>query len=48
MNRILYVTSKVWDWYGSQSSAEHFAHAPYSIDAFGYHLEQLSQTRQKV
>ena len=44
MNRILYVTSKVWDWYESQSSAEHFAHAPYSIDAIGYNLEQLGWT----
>ena len=40
-NRILYVTSKIWDWYESQSSAEHFAHAPYSIDAIGYNLEKM-------
>ena len=33
MNRILYVTSKIWDWCESQDCAEHFAHAPYSIDA---------------
>ena len=40
MKRILYVTSKVWDWYESQSCTEHFAHAPYSIDAIGYNLEK--------
>lgn len=40
MKRILYITSKVWDWYENQSCAEHFAHAPYSIDAIGYNLEK--------
>ena len=44
MKRILYVTSKVWDWYESQSCAEHFAHAPYSIDAIGYNLEKRGWT----
>ena len=41
MKRILFVTSKVFDWYESQDAAEHFAHAPYSIDAIGYNLEKL-------
>ena len=40
MKRILYITSKIWDWCESQSCAEHFAHAPYSIDAIGYNLEK--------
>ena len=44
MKRILYVTSKIWDWCESQSCAEHFAHAPYSIDAIGYNLEKLGWT----
>ena len=44
VKRVLYVTSKVWDWYESQSSAEHFAHAPYSIDAIGYNLEKMGWT----
>ena len=42
--RILYITSKVRDWYESQNCAEHFAHAPYSIDAIGYNLEKLGWT----
>ena len=46
--RILYVTSKIWDWCENLPCAEHFAHAPYSIDAIGYNLERLGQTRQKV
>ena len=41
MKRILYVSSKRWPWFESQSSAEHFAAAPYSIDAIGYNLERL-------
>ena len=41
MKRILYIPSKVWDWYESQNAAEHFARAPYSIDAIGYNLEKL-------
>ena len=40
MKRILYIMSKIWDWCESQSCAEHFAHAPYSIDA-------LAMLRQK-
>ena len=42
--RILYVTSKVWDWFESQDAAEHFRHAPYSIDAIGYNLEKRGWT----
>ena len=41
MKRILFVTSKVFDWYESQDAAEHFKNAPYSIDAIGYNLEKL-------
>ena len=44
MKRILYITSKIWDWCESQSCAEHFAHAPYSIDAIGYNLEKRGWT----
>lgn len=44
MKRILYVTSKVFPWFESQDSAEHFARAPYSIDAIGYNLEKLGWT----
>ena len=44
MKRILYITSKIWDWYESQDCAEHFAHAPYSIDAIGYNLEKRGWT----
>lgn len=40
MKRILYITSKIWDWCESQSCSEHFSHAPYSIDAIGYNLEK--------
>ena len=40
MKRILYITSKIWDWCESQSCAKHFSHAPYSIDAIGYNLEK--------
>lgn len=41
MNRILYVSSTRFPWFESQSCAEHFANAPYSIDAIGYNLEKL-------
>ena len=44
MKRILYITSKIWDWCESQDCAEHFAHAPYSIDAIGYNLEKRGWT----
>ena len=39
--KILFVTSKVFDWYESQDATEHFKNAPYSIDAIGYNLEKL-------
>ena len=40
--RILYVTSYKRTWYAKGVSAtEHFAEAPYSIDAIGYNLEKL-------
>jgi len=38
MARLLYVTSKIFDWYDSPDPAVHFAHAPYSIDAIGFNL----------
>lgn len=42
MMRILYVTSYKRTWYAKGvSAAEHFAEAPYSIDAIGYNLEKL-------
>lgn len=41
MHRILFITSKVFPWYESQDVAEHFQHAPYSIDAIGYNLEKI-------
>jgi len=41
MNRILYITSKLQPWFESQDAAEHFRHAPYSIDAIGYNLEKI-------
>ncbi|MBR2921253.1 MAG: glycosyltransferase family 4 protein [Kiritimatiellae bacterium] len=41
MKRILYVSSTRRPWFESQSSAEHFRNAPYSIDAIGYNLEKL-------
>ena len=44
MNRILYVSSTRSPWFESQSGAEHFAAAPYSIDAIGYNLEKLGWT----
>jgi len=42
--RILYVTSKPQSWFESQDAAEHFRHAPYSIDAIGYNLAKLGWT----
>lgn len=39
--RILYISSTRWPWFESQCCAEHFANAPYSIDAIGYNLEKL-------
>lgn len=40
--RILYVSSSRSPWYAKgATSAEHFANAPYSIDAIGYNLEKL-------
>lgn len=44
MKRILYVSSTRRPWFESQSSAEHFRNAPYSIDAIGYNLEKLGWT----
>ncbi|MBQ8124362.1 MAG: glycosyltransferase family 4 protein [Kiritimatiellae bacterium] len=44
MKRILYVSSKRWLWFESQSCTEHFANAPYSIDAIGFHLEKRGWT----
>lgn len=44
VKRILFVTSKPQPWFENQSCAEHFAHAPYSIDAIGYNLEKLGWT----
>ena len=41
MKRILYVSSTRSPWFESQSCTEHFANAPYSIDAIGYNLEKL-------
>lgn len=41
MKKILYVSSSRWPWYRKGTSAEdHFAAAPYSIDAIGYHLQR--------
>ena len=40
MRRILYVSSTRRQWFESQDCAEHFANAPYSIDAIGYNLEK--------
>ncbi len=40
--RLLYVSSSVQPWYAKGvTAAEHFAAAPYSIDAIGYNLEKL-------
>lgn len=44
MSRILYVSSTRNPWFESQDSAEHFAAAPYSIDAIGYNLEKIGWT----
>ena len=42
MKRILYVSSSRSPWFAKGVSAkEHFANAPYSIDAIGYNLEKL-------
>lgn len=41
MKRILYVSSTRFDWFESQCGSDHFANAPYSIDAIGYNLEKL-------
>ncbi len=41
MKRILYVSSSCRPCFENQSCAEHFAVAPYSIDAIGYNLEKL-------
>ncbi len=41
MKRILYVSSSRSPWFAKGTSAEeHYACAPYSIDAIGYHLEK--------
>lgn len=41
MSRILYVSSSRSPWYAKGTTAvEHFASAPYSIDAIGYNLEK--------
>lgn len=43
--RILFVSSTRAPWYAKgTSAAEHFAAAPYSIDAIGYNLERLGWT----
>ena len=43
--RLLYVSSTRMPWYAKGTSAEeHFARAPYSIDAIGYNLEKLGWT----
>ena len=43
--RLLYVSSSVQSWYAKGvSAAEHYAAAPYSIDAIGYNLEKLGWT----
>ena len=39
--RILYVSSTRHPWFEARDCAEHFANAPYSIDAIGYNLEKL-------
>jgi len=44
MKRILFVSSTRFTWFESQSCAEHFANAPYSIDAIGYNLEKRGWT----
>jgi glycosyltransferase involved in cell wall biosynthesis len=44
MKRILYVSSSRFEWFESQRSADHFANAPYSINAIGYNLEKLGWT----
>ena len=42
MKRILYVSSSRSPWFAKGVTAEeHFANAPYSIDAIGYNLEKL-------
>ncbi len=41
MHRILYISSSHSPWYSKGTTAkEHFANAPYSIDAIGYNLEK--------
>lgn len=40
--RLLYVSSSRAPWYAKGTPAQaHFAQAPYSIDAIGYHLERM-------
>lgn len=39
--RILYVSSTRSQWFESQDASEHFAAAPYSVDAIGYNLAAL-------
>lgn len=41
MRRILFVSSTRFKWFESQCGADHFANAPYSINAIGYNLEKL-------
>ena len=42
--RILFLSSTRHPWFASQSAAEHFRNAPYSIDAIGYNLEKRGWT----
>ena len=37
---MIYVSSTRFAWFESQSAAEHFAEAPYSINAIGFNLER--------
>jgi glycosyltransferase involved in cell wall biosynthesis len=41
MRRILFVSSTRFKWFESQCGADHFANAPYSINAIGYNLEKF-------
>ncbi|MCR5752003.1 MAG: glycosyltransferase family 4 protein [Kiritimatiellae bacterium] len=42
--RILYVSSSRAPWFESQDCVEHYANAPYSIDAIAYNLEKIGWT----
>lgn len=44
MKRILYVSSTRRPWFEDQRCVEHYAAAPYSIDAIGYNLEKIGWT----